>query len=103
MIEKSCLLEAIEYRSRTLNTIYEKFNEPLPGQNEIWVKFYHFGLKMMVKSTLEKNIYEISPCSNPFSDPLTYLAKRKENFSQSCKFSNKNDLVSPILHFERVR
>jgi hypothetical protein len=34
-----------------------------------------FGLKMMVKSGLEKIFLEIPPCARPFSDLLIYFIK----------------------------
>ena len=34
-----------------------------------------FGLKMMVKSGLENNIFEIPPCARPLSDLLIYFIK----------------------------
>ena len=35
-----------------------------------------FGLKMMAKSGLEKNIFEIPPCAKPFSENLFYFIER---------------------------
>ena len=34
-----------------------------------------FGLKMMVKSGLENNIFEIPPCARPLSDLVIYFIK----------------------------
>ena len=51
-----------------------------------------FGLKMMMKSGLEKIFLEIPPCAKPFSDLLIYFIKVRI-FALNYKFSNKNDLV----------
>ena len=46
----------------------------------------------MVKSGLEKNIFEIPPCAKPFLDRLIYFRKGRI-FALNYKFSNKNDHV----------
>ena len=38
----------------------------IPGQNGIWVKFYHFWPKNDGENWSRKNIFEIPPCKSHF-------------------------------------
>ena len=62
-----------------------------PFKMEYGQKFSISGLKMMVKSGLEKHFQNSSMCK-PFSIKWIYLIERR-SFDQNYKFSNKNDMV----------
>ena len=59
-----------------------------------------FGLKMMMKSGLEKNIWN-SSMLKPFSIKWIYLIE-KRSFYQKYKFSNKNDMVCTWRNFKNI-
>ena len=42
------------------------FNLCLPGQNGIWVKFYHFWPKNDGEKWCRNLFFEIPPCAKPF-------------------------------------
>ena len=49
----------------------------MPGQNGIWVKFYHFGPKNDGEKWVRKNSFEIPPWAQPFYDRLIYFIERR--------------------------
>ena len=51
-------------KSTIKDTFHDCTNFTLPGQNGIWVKFYHFWPKNDDEKWSRKNIFEISPCTH---------------------------------------
>ena len=61
---------------------------------------WNLGLKMMVKSGVEKIFLKLLyTCGNPFLDPFIYFKKRI--FAPNDKLSNKNDFVSAWRDFNK--
>ena len=75
------------------------FNLCLPGQNEMWVKFYHFGTKNDDEKWSRKNIFEITPCPKPFPENLLYFVV--DFLHKTTKFSNKNEFLCACRDFQK--
>ena len=56
----------------------------------IWVKFYHFGIKIMMKINQEKILFKFLHAEAILLRP----------FLQSYKFTNKNDILSAWRDFK---
>ena len=61
-----------------------------------------FGLKMMMKSGLEKTIFEIPPCAKPFLENLFYFIERWILDKAANSVKKNCDACTYILHFEYV-
>ena len=75
------------------------FNLRLPGQNGIWVNSTIFGLKMVMKSGLEKMFLKSHHAQSPFSEFFFYFIERwifAQNYNGKWNFKPK---ISPIFHF----
>ena len=59
-----------------------------------------FGLKMMVKSGQEKNIFWNSSMFKAFLENIFYFTEGKV-FAFSCKFSNKHSLLCAMRDFNK--
>ena len=101
-----CFLEETEY-SKNIFRNYLTFSTDLrhwftlflPAQNGISIKNWYFWLKNDgEKWSRKKNIFEIPPCSNPFSENIFYFIERRI-FPQNWKFSNKNNLHCTWMDF----
>ena len=66
-----------------------------PVKIEYVTKNNIFGLKMMMKSSLEKKYFEIPPCASH------EFTSEKRIFCQKYKFSNKNDTVCAWRNLEK--
>ena len=71
-----------------------KSDHCFPGQNGVWVKINIFGLKMIVKSGLEKIFLKFLHAEDYF--PLLHKS------AQNHKFSNKNNYLPSWRDFKII-
>ena len=62
---------------------------------------YRFWPKNDGQNWSRKNIFEIPPCANPFSDHPIYFMKRRI-LNLNYKFSNKNYLLCAWRDFKKI-
>ena len=59
-----------------------------------------FGLKMMMKSGLEQNIFEIHPCECRNFKNISYIIERRI-FTKIVKFTYENDMFCEWRDFKK--
>ena len=88
-----CKIQRFLERRLVLKVIYSQLSGCLYSHAGVTLHlFHHFWPKYGSENWSRKNIFEIPPCTRPFSDPLIQFIKRRI-FLQNYKFSNVNNLI----------